>query len=325
MTDTHRRRQPGFAVVGTPLQLQCKLPFTLTPGIAIRKAKPKEIARIKTYLRSLGGHMWNCEAFENRYRSESETSHASEIAIVGHHRTPLQEADWRYFVVTLPDCPFDPQVGDVSDLSAIRLASHLAGTPLYLNPLFTQKMQTSDFTADWEHYPSIAIDGGSIFQLTDAFLSDWKTCVDLVTQTRMERPDIWHSAQLYQEVPIRRGQHQLTTLALFAVLESLLTHNPRGEEDSISRQIRSKVALLEKRLTIPIDYSLFGVAQPETIWKRLYELRSRIAHGTSVVFEKQLSILDDAVSVEAFMWKTVRSLLRGAMTESSLYADLKSV
>lgn len=319
-----RRKRPGYAAIGTPMHVACRLPFRIAPGVSIRKARASEIVRIKEYLRSLGGHKKNSEAFESEYSRESDASVTDGVVIVSHQHKPLAEADWRYLVVALRDCPFS-LAGDLSELSAVRLASHLTGSPVYLNPLFTRRTQTSDFTADWEHYPNIAIDGGSVFCLTNAFLSDWKKCFDLVVNTRSAFPEIWHSAQLYQEIPARHGQHQLTTLALFAVLESLLTHAPQGEVDSISRQIRTKIALLEKRLAIPIDYSAFGEARSETLWKRLYELRSRIAHGAPVTFEKQFVILDDQVCVERFMWKTVRSLLRGAMTEPDLYADLKLV
>jgi hypothetical protein len=161
--------------------------------------------------------------------------------------------------------------------------------------------------------------------LDDGYLRDWKWCYGRLVDVENEHPQIWHSARLYMDIPDRLEHSELKTLGLFAVLESLLTHNPRGDEDSISHQIRSKVALVEKRLERAIDYSAFGSARPETIWQRLYEFRSRIAHGTPVSFDRQLQVLDDGDTVERFMWHAVRSVLRGALKEPSLFIDLKAV
>ena len=130
---------------------------------------------------------------------------------------------------------------------------------------------------------------------------------------------------MFHDLPDTVGQNELTSLALFSVLESLLTHSPRDEHDSVGHQIRKKVALVDKRLTHKIDYGCFGHAKPDTIWSKLYAFRSRIAHGGEIDFDSSLSLLQDPYSVETFMKATVRKLLRGAFEEPDLYSDLQKV
>jgi hypothetical protein len=83
--------------------------------------------------------------------------------------------------------------------------------------------------------------------------------------------------------------------------------------------------LIEKRLRFPIDYSPFGDTSTEAVWKKLYELRSRIAHGAFVDFTGALAVLDDAYTVEVFLRQTIRRFLRGAIEEPVLFVDLKDV
>lgn len=75
----------------------------------------------------------------------------------------------------------------------------------------------------------------------------------------------------------------LQILGYFAILESILTHQPAPEDryDSITRQITRKLALLNKRWQPSLNYSDFGSATHEKIWSKMYAYRSAIAHGAS--------------------------------------------
>ncbi|PKM08391.1 MAG: hypothetical protein CVV14_04290 [Gammaproteobacteria bacterium HGW-Gammaproteobacteria-4] len=130
---------------------------------------------------------------------------------------------------------------------------------------------------------------------------------------------------MFSEILIIKGHNELTILALFSVLESVLTHNPRGEFDSIGHQIRTKIALVANRSDLEIDYSVFGSTSSDTIWKKLYDLRSKIAHGSEVSFSGPLQVLNDAYLVEKFMFSALRAILRFAVKEPQLVTDLKAV
>ena len=74
-------------------------------------------------------------------------------------------------------------------------------------------------------------------------------------------------------------------LSYFSILELILTTN--NEKTSITHQLATKVMLINKRLQEEICISKFFKVNPniDTLIKRLYELRSQIAHGSFSSFE----------------------------------------
>jgi len=109
------------------------------------------------------------------------------------------------------------------------------------------------------------------------------------------------------------------------VLEALLVHppNPTDPYDSITRQVKKKVALLDHRCKRGIDYTLFGGAQPETIWTKMYAYRSNLAHGGVPTFDGELRILENQSNALALIKQTVKTILRQAPLEPQLVADLR--
>jgi hypothetical protein len=74
-------------------------------------------------------------------------------------------------------------------------------------------------------------------------------------------------------------------LSYFSILELILTTN--NEKTSITHQLATKIMLINKRLQEEICISKFFKVNPniDTLIKRLYELRSQIAHGSFSSFE----------------------------------------
>ena len=106
----------------------------------------------------------------------------------------------------------------------------------------------------------------------------------------------------------------LRVLGLFAVIEMLLTHNPNDKElgDSLSHQISSKIPLLSARFSAPLNYDVFGNdVTAETVWKRLYAYRGKIAHGSEVEFTSALKLLRTGA------FDALRSNLRSAAASAS--------
>lgn len=120
----------------------------------------------------------------------------------------------------------------------------------------------------------------------------------------------------------------LQVLGLFAIIEMLLTHNPNDREigDSLSHQISTKVPLLSARFQTPLDYSTFGTdARPSTIWKKLYEYRSKIAHGDVADFSGRLSLLVNQQTAITFLELAARQIVRHALNEPELVDALKPI
>jgi len=121
---------------------------------------------------------------------------------------------------------------------------------------------------------------------------------------------------------IDRG-HSLYALGTFAVLESVLAHNPRGGYDSLTHQLSAKMTLLNKRFEFPLDYSLFQLTE-QKVWKLLYAFRSSIAHGSEPNFKSDLRHLKDFQSVVRFMDEAVKKVLQLGLEDPSFLQDLQS-
>lgn len=118
----------------------------------------------------------------------------------------------------------------------------------------------------------------------------------------------------------------LTFLGCFAVLESLLTHEPKPNDpySSITRQVKTKLALLNSRFDRPIDYSPFSQVAADKVWTKMYDYRSSIAHGAEPDFIRELMLLNNAQVAQHLLAQTTKSVVRQALREPQLLADLRN-
>jgi len=118
----------------------------------------------------------------------------------------------------------------------------------------------------------------------------------------------------------------LQILGYFAVLESILTHapNPDDRYDSITRQIKQKLALLNRRWRPPLDYSAFSGLSHDKVWSKMYAYRSAIAHGATPNFVGELSALGKAENSNVLISEAVRKTICQALEEPQLLADLRN-
>lgn len=116
----------------------------------------------------------------------------------------------------------------------------------------------------------------------------------------------------------------LRFLGYFTILESLLTHPPKGTDtiDSITRQVKKKLALLDRRFVTAIDYSGFDV-KPEKVWERMYSYRSIIAHGGIPDFNRDLTALKSPQRALKLIKETTKAQIRHTLSEPQLIVDLR--
>ena len=131
-------------------------------------------------------------------------------------------------------------------------------------------------------------------------------------------------AQL-RDLKVLPHESPLRFLGYFSLLESLLTHapDPTDQYQSITRQICKKLALINHRLPRPLDYSSFGGADAEKIWKKMYKCRSEVAHGGRPDFEKDLKILNSHDHALGLIKETAKAIIQQAFREPQLLADLR--
>ncbi len=117
----------------------------------------------------------------------------------------------------------------------------------------------------------------------------------------------------------------MSFLGHFAILESLLTHAPVASDpySSITKQVKSKLQLLNNRFTEKLDYSPFGTCTHDTIWTKMYKYRSMLAHGVVPTFDGDLKALTDASTALRLLRSTVRKVARHQLLEPLLLADLR--
>lgn len=153
-----------------------------------------------------------------------------------------------------------------------------------------------------------------------------KQTYENIPQIQNAYPGIMRSMTLYNSLRYLPKYHDLKTLGLFTVIESLLTHDPQSSEtgDSLTRQVRTKVPLVFGRSPRDIGYSgCFGNAKQDKVWKTLYGYRSCLAHGKGPDFNEEFRILRNPGVVNDFLTQSIKLLLLQALTEPQLITDLK--
>ena len=117
----------------------------------------------------------------------------------------------------------------------------------------------------------------------------------------------------------------LRFLGYFAILESVLTHAPKPNDpyDSITRQVKKKLLLLDHRWQPTIDYSPFRGTDPERLWAKMYDYRSRLAHGDEPTFTGDLAVLGKHAKALKLIKETAKAVIRQALIEPQLMVDLR--
>lgn len=293
----------NFAFVTNVLRLVNATSFTVAENHQLRRATAEEIPVIRETVKRLQTFPLN--PWEQR--------------IDGGRVETMQEADWLYHVISFR--------GPSQTIAELEQAFGLA--PLELQIGFTLISTGAGRGLLWT--PSRLFQQLDTFRFSDfveVALSDIDSTVAIHSRLRQHNEDIIELRPLLGQfqalgsVPI---DSPLLFLGYFGVLESLLTHQPKATDpyESITRQVRTKIALLNRRCQPAIDYSRFGGALPETIWTRMYGYRSVLAHGRSASFDGDLQALGNHRNAFDLLKQSVKAVIRQALIEPQLIADLR--
>ncbi len=147
--------------------------------------------------------------------------------------------------------------------------------------------------------------------------------LDLISTINNEHEYLTNVIEEFSNLNIFTSKNKFKTLAKFALIESLLTHNPSDGGDSITKQIKAKVKLLNNRFTKPIIISdFFKTGSFEKIIGEVYSYRSAIAHGGKYDFSKN-NVLESEMKVDHFINILLRRIIIQALREPQLLLDLK--
>jgi hypothetical protein len=291
--------------------------LTIAPGHTLRKANMTEIVAIKDVLTSCTG-ITSWSAWEGGETIRNENNSTS--------RVRLPEDQWRYFVIEFK--------GTNETINEIERT--LCITPLELKIGFTLLHRV--FPS--KHTPMLIYSAGRLFSQAQRTYADKIPFFDVTSAVAENIAFLRDTVQSCDQklVNLRRITEQLLELdalpsdspllflGYFAILESLLTHQPDPKDtiDSITRQVRRKIILLDNRWQPRIDYSQLPQSEPETIWTKMYSYRSCLAHGSDPDFKNKLQLLVDTDSALTLLKQTVKGVLRQALTEPQLIVDLRN-
>jgi hypothetical protein len=285
--------------------------YDLAPGHKLRRATPQEVSRIKQTIENYAGAnpvaalMWEHRATE---RGALES---------------LPEHEWRYFVIA-----FD---GSNSTVVELEHAFNIAPLELEVGFTFVGVGGLSGLVMNPDqlyHIVSAARwqESGAFF--LDVAAEDVRTISHIHTQLQQHDPAVLDvnrlAIQLGQLKALPHGS-PLRFLGYFALLESVLTHPPKPSDpyDSITRQVKTKLALLDHRWQPRMDYSPFGGANPDRIWTRMYQYRSLLAHGGTTDFTGELAVLVNHVQALKLLKRTTKAVIRQTLAEPQLLVDLR--
>lgn len=289
--------------------------YTLAPGHELRRATAEEITVIKNIIRNPDSpflppryqHLW-----EHRWPHP------------GGNIEYLAESEWRYFVIAFR--------GLNSTLRQLEIAFDLALLELEVAfTVLTDLGGTAGRGVIWNEnrlFHVLNDDSHSHSFFRDVSASDIEAIQGIYAQLQNHDHRVVDiTRQITQLGQLKGLPHSspLRFLGYFALLESLLTHKPKPSDpyDSITRQVKKKLALLDHRWPQPLDYSPFKGTLTDKIWSVMYDYRSLVAHGGTPAFTGKLAILRNHDTALILLKEAVKAVIRQALAEPQLLLDLR--
>lgn len=317
----------SWAFILNKITVSAELPFELAPGCLLAKATPDQRTKIKAELSKLAAGI--PYSVQSRYESDmvSERDPQGREIFVSK---PLPESDWNYYVITTEDAgianinlQFASNISDISldFISLTFLESYgMNGKNWRLNSMLNH------FMSELFDKPATNVTESNLNELKKTY----RLCRDVVggISGSAEFSEIQRALEMYDNLSLLPPNSEFHILGLFAIIEMLITHNPKLEDrgDSITHQMKSKIPLLSRRFEKPLDVnSFFCATAEERVWSALYKYRSSLAHGGLPDFQKgELKCLKDSEQAKAFLKVVVKSLIKHALHEPYLYRDLRN-
>jgi hypothetical protein len=278
----------------------------IVPDHVLRRAGDKEITFIKTVVDQF--YTGPLRSIPNPWESRQ---HANGII------EQLPREEWKYFVIAFQG----------SNQNMIDLEYAFVLCPWEIKVGFTV-IQRSAYHAGrlFEMLDSNAYAIPEMIEVTQSQIQGVASIYRRIQEFGHESLDVRRTASQIQDLDALPTRSNVKFLGYFAILESLLVHEPKGTDpyESITRQVKQKLALLDNRWNPRMDLSIFGKASSETIWGKMYDYRSSLAHGNEPNFKKDLQVLKDRRSALALLRFAVKAIARQALLEPQLVSDLKN-
>jgi len=235
-----------FAFVATLLDPRCILPVEIVPTFTLRKANECEVTFARDFLKQASPEFARRNFYEFNWSPPTGQLGGQQKAEV-----------WKFFVITYPrdaerwlsqePTPYR-RFEDACYLAKSGLEWNASGdTPDFYsvgvssNALAELNFELENHGLDWQHaYPFSEVDVSEIAELFDKLLV-----------VEDEHPDLRRAVSLLHELRVISPFSEFRALALFSIIELIITHEPArsGDDSGITRQIRKKLPLVTRRRT----------------------------------------------------------------------------
>lgn len=308
----------GFAFILNPYLYHGALPVEVRPGLALDKAAQDEREAIAGLLNELGGLVkWG-----NLFRHEPIAREVRDSPAWNRKLWPRET----YWVLRM--------TADAQPVQRICEASQLCDCELELGSLFPPPgtfIPRVTFPSSFYYYAEVQwrgdaqqldIDDLRSVNSLHLRLSEFRTA----DQSDTARRSVVRLFDKFITVSAGKRYGDVPLLGYFALIEGLITHNPRSRSrDSITHQLSTKMPLLMKRFSRPLALGDFVEEDdPGKLWAMLYKLRSRIVHGEegfSAIKDRQLR---DMNSVFRLVRESLKRLFVLSLHEPEFLFDLKA-
>lgn len=308
----------SFAFVFTPLEYADDLPVELVPNFWLDRPTDDQLQIIIEAIVIRSG---NPMGVLSRYQHEW----------IGNSTSDLPRNQWRYLVINFRSESYFEEFRRLGDaLMLVGQGVEVTWAWMPWGKDYALAGPSGHVGHGVSFFSSYFHPSTQIPKLTEFELSEVRELYSRQQAVRGAYPYIERAHGQYRTLLHLPREEPFSWLAHFSFIESLLAHkpDPKDPTDSLSRQVSSKLTLLSKRFTPPLDHREYfcheTLSDPITFWKRMYALRSNIAHGQSI-FSGNLNPLEASRdNLREFLQYVALQSLKFAIREPILVADLRN-
>ena len=312
----------GFAHVANVGKLQFESAYSFEDGLELRKASSNETETLRNLVH-ITRPVTQMKPTRNPYETKLSTGETMTGGI-SHSIDDLAKEEWRYTVIAFDG--WNDKLHDLIDASIltpsrIELGPTVFSSPGLNGPGFIGGSALGRLWDELDHSEE------PLCTLRTTDLDDVRHVYRKLRETEDDMTRLRSAMKCFVQLDNIPKKSPLRFLGYVSILESMITHNPKPSDpyDSLTRQVRQKMLLIGRRSSIPIPYDMFdGDSEPSTIWNRLYDYRSAIAHGATPDFSKRHKCLNDSATATEFISRATTAVLRQALDEPELIADVRA-
>jgi hypothetical protein len=318
---------PNLGLLLRPVVTDAPLPIELTSEVSLMRMPDDMLDIVRNELARLNCVSYTHEGPKTPFEAVRRPTPIGQFITYD----VLSSSDFRYVTLLCDPASADPMelfyralhalrlveaelpVGFIARYDPPRITSHTGGT-------FEASILSGLTTAD------------RTVRLTNVDVEQARELVsDMLTLDTDQFAAIRHAVGLFADLDYVPNFTPLWVLGHFIVWEALLTHNPdpNDPQDSLGRQLRRSIPLLEHRLTAagdaPLDQSWASGMRLDRIIGKLYQYRSAIAHGSPHmgIFQKDPFKAIGWPDLDEWIRLLTKRLLRSALREPQLVMDLR--